>query len=175
MAEKKKKPENLTQTEVEEKEQPVQKEKVSKKESAEQKELAESKDKFLRLAADFDNYKKRTAAEKEALRAIVIADTVQTILPILDNLERAVDSAGDEQSALKDGVVMVLNQAHTAFETLGIESFGQRGDSFDPELHNAVMTCEDDELAEDTIADILQKGYRIGDKIIRHAMVKVVK
>ena len=93
----------------------------------------------------------------------------------MDNLERAVDSAGDEQSALKDGVVMVLNQAHTAFETLGIESFGQRGDAFDPELHNAVMTCEDDELAEDTISDILQKGYRIGDKIIRHAMVKVVK
>lgn len=144
-------------------------------EESTEKELQEAQDKFLRLAADFDNYKKRTTAEKEALRAIVVSDTVQAILPILDNLERAVDSAGEEPSALRDGVVMVLNQARTAFETLGIESFGARGDTFDPQLHNAVMTCSDEELAEDTIADVLQKGYRIGDKIIRHAMVRVVK
>lgn len=139
------------------------------------KELQEAQDKFLHLAADFENYKKRTTAEKEMLRAVVIADTVQAILPILDNLERAVDAVGDEQSSLRDGVVMVLNQARTSFESLGIESFGERGDVFDPQLHNAVMTCSDEELEEDTIANVLQKGYRIGDKIIRHAMVRVVK
>ena len=119
-------------------------------------ELAKAKDQFVRLAADFDNYKKRTEAEKAALRGMVVSDTVQMMLPILDNLERAVSAAADEDSPLKDGVVMVLNQAKTAFENFGVTSFGERGDKFDPTIHNAVMTCRDDELEPDTVATVQQ-------------------
>lgn len=177
--------EEETQTSVEENAE--KKEKKEKKEdkkeekreenseaSKESEELAKAKDMFVRLAADFDNYKKRAAAEKTALRGVVVADTVQMMLPILDNLERAVDAAAEENSPLKDGVVMVLNQAKTSFENFGITSFGERGEKFDPEIHNAIMTCRDDELEPDTIAKVLQKGYKINDRIIRHALVQVV-
>ena len=177
--------EEETQTSVEENAE--KKEKIEKKEdkkeekreenseaSKESEELAKAKDMFVRLAADFDNYKKRAAAEKTALRGVVVADTVQMMLPILDNLERAVDAAAEENSPLKDGVVMVLNQAKTSFENFGITSFGERGEKFDPEIHNAIMTCRDDELEPDTIAKVLQKGYKINDRIIRHALVQVV-
>ena len=177
--------EEETQTSVEEKAE--KKEKKEKKEdkkeekreenseaSKESEELAKAKDMFVRLAADFDNYKRRAAAEKTALRGVVVADTVQMMLPILDNLERAVDAAAEENSPLKDGVVMVLNQAKTSFENFGITSFGERGEKFDPEIHNAIMTCRDDELEPDTIAKVLQKGYKINDRIIRHALVQVV-
>ncbi|MDD6340798.1 MAG: nucleotide exchange factor GrpE [Eubacteriales bacterium] len=177
--------EEETQTSVEEKAE--KKEKKEKKEdkkeekteekseaAKESEELAKAKDMFVRLAADFDNYKKRAAAEKTALRGVVVADTVQMMLPILDNLERAVDAAAEENSPLKDGVVMVLNQAKTSFENFGITSFGERGEKFDPEIHNAIMTCRDDELEPDTIAKVLQKGYKINDRIIRHALVQVV-
>ena len=173
--------EEETQTSVEEKEKKEKKEdkKEEKKEenseaAKESEELAKAKDMFVRLAADFDNYKKRAAAEKTALRGVVVADTVQMMLPILDNLERAVDAAAEENSPLKDGVVMVLNQAKTSFENFGITSFGERGEKFDPEIHNAIMTCRDDELEPDTIAKVLQKGYKINDRIIRHALVQVV-
>lgn len=177
--------EEETQTSVEEKAE--KKEKKEKKEdkkeekkeenseaAKESEELAKAKDMFVRLAADFDNYKKRAAAEKTALRGVVVAETVQMMLPILDNLERAVDAAAEENSPLKDGVVMVLNQAKTSFENFGITSFGERGEKFDPEIHNAIMTCRDDELEPDTIAKVLQKGYKINDRIIRHALVQVV-
>lgn len=177
--------EEETQTSVEEKAE--KKEKKEKKEdkkedkkeeksevAKESEELAKAKDRFVRLAADFDNYKKRAAAEKTALRGVVVADTVQMMLPILDNLERAVEAAAEESSPLKDGVVMVLNQAKTSFENFGITSFGERGEKFDPEIHNAIMTCQDDELEPDTIAKVLQKGYKINDRIIRHALVQVV-
>ena len=177
--------EEETQTSVEEKAE--KKEKKEKKEdkkeekreenseaAKESEELAKAKDMFVRLAADFDNYKKRAAAEKTALRGVVVADTVQMMLPILDNLERAVDAAAEENSPLKDGVVMVLNQAKTSFENFGLTSFGERGEKFDPEIHNAIMTCRDDELEPDTIAKVLQKGYKINDRIIRHALVQVV-
>lgn len=177
--------EEETQTSVEEKAE--KKEKKEKKEdkkeekkeenseaAKESEELAKAKDLFVRLAADFDNYKKRAAAEKTALRGVVVAETVQMMLPILDNLERAVDAAAEENSPLKDGVVMVLNQAKTSFENFGITSFGERGEKFDPEIHNAIMTCRDDELEPDTIAKVLQKGYKINDRIIRHALVQVV-
>lgn len=174
-----------TQTSVEEnaekkekkekKEDKKEEKKEENSESAkESEELAKAKDMFVRLAADFDNYKKRAAAEKTALRGVVVADTVQMMLPILDNLERAVDAAAEENSPLKDGVVMVLNQAKTSFENFGITSFGERGEKFDPEIHNAIMTCRDDELEPDTIAKVLQKGYKINDRIIRHALVQVV-
>ena len=137
------------------------------------KDLEEERDRFIRLAADFDNYKKRTSAEKETLRGAVVCDTMQMMLPIVDNIERALAAAA-ESSPLRDGVDMVYNQAMSAFEKFGIERFGARGDVFDPNIHNAVMTCDDEELDSGAIADVLQPGYRIGDRIIRHALVKVV-
>lgn len=137
--------------------------------------LEAERDKFLRLAADFDNYKKRTAAEKESLRGVVVSDTLQMMLPVIDNIERALAAAGEESTPLRDGVDMVYNQAMDAFEKFGVTRFGARGDVFDPNIHNAVMTCEDDELESGVIADVLQPGYKIGDRIIRHALVKVVE
>ena len=168
--------ENAEKKEKKEKKEDKKEEKKEENSEAakESEELAKAKDMFVRLAADFDNYKKRAAAEKTALRGVVVADTVQMMLPILDNLERAVDAAAEENSPLKDGVVMVLNQAKTSFENFGIASFGERGEKFDPEIHNAIMTCRDDELEPDTIAKVLQKGYKINDRIIRHALVQVV-
>lgn len=168
--------ENAEKKEKKEKKEDKKEEKKEENSEAakEAEELAKAKDMFVRLAADFDNYKKRAAAEKTALRGVVVADTVQMMLPILDNLERAVDAAAEENSPLKDGVVMVLNQAKTSFENFGITSFGERGEKFDPEIHNAIMTCRDDELEPDTIAKVLQKGYKINDRIIRHALVQVV-
>ena len=168
--------ENAEKKEKKEKKEDKKEEKKEQNSEAakESEELAKAKDMFVRLAADFDNYKKRAAAEKTALRGVVVADTVQMMLPILDNLERAVDAAAEENSPLKDGVVMVLNQAKTSFENFGITSFGERGEKFDPEIHNAIMTCRDDELEPDTIAKVLQKGYKINDRIIRHALVQVV-
>ena len=168
--------ENAEKKEKKEKKEDKKEEKREENSEAakESEELAKAKDMFVRLAADFDNYKKRAAAEKTALRGVVVAETVQMMLPILDNLERAVDAAAEENSPLKDGVVMVLNQAKTSFENFGITSFGERGEKFDPEIHNAIMTCRDDELEPDTIAKVLQKGYKINDRIIRHALVQVV-
>lgn len=128
-------------------------------------------DRFIRLAADFDNFKKRSKAEKDGVYANATADAVEKLLPILDNLERAVSAA--EDSPMKAGVEMVLTQALKAFEDMNVFPVGAPGDEFDPQIHNAVMHIEDESLGENTIAEVLQKGYRLGDKVIRHALVKV--
>lgn len=94
-------------------------------------------------------------------------------MPVVDNLERAV-AATEEDSPLKKGVEMVLNQMNSVFAKLGVESYGEKGDAFDPNIHEAVMHGEDEELAENTVSEVFSKGYKIKDKIIRHAMVKVV-
>ena len=135
--------------------------------------IAEEKDRFIRLYADFENYKKRTAAEKESSYLNATAQTLAEILPVVDNLERAV-AATEEDSPLKKGVEMVLNQMNAVFAKLGVESYGEKGDAFDPNIHEAVMHGEDEELAENTVSEVFSKGYKIKDKIIRHAMVKVV-
>lgn len=173
MSEKKKKREPMPEEPV--KKEPEAEEKPDERDVALEnlkKELADSSDKFLRLAADFENYKKRMTAEKMSLRSVVVSDTVQMMLPILDNLQRALDAA-KEDSPLKEGVSMTLVQAQDSFEKFGITSFGERGEDFDPEIHNAVMTTDDAELESGKIAMVLQRGYRIGDKIIRHALVGV--
>lgn len=138
-----------------------------------EKELAEEKDRFLRLYADFENYKKRTAAEKESAYLNATAQTLSEILPIVDNLERAL-SAAEEENPLKKGVEMVLSQVNTTFSKLGVECYGEKGDIFDPNIHEAVMHGEDESFEENTISEVFSKGYKIKDKIIRHAMVKVV-
>ncbi len=128
-------------------------------------------DRFIRLAADFDNFKKRSAAEKSAAYANATADAVAELLPILDNLERAIAAA--EESPMKAGVEMVLTQALKAFENLNVIPVGTPGDAFDPQIHNAVMHVDDESLGENVIAEVFQKGYMLGDKVVRHALVKV--
>ena len=129
-------------------------------------------DQFLRLAAEFDNYRKRTQKEKEASYGNGKADAVAKLLPVYDNLERALNQETAD-AAYKKGVEMTMNQLVSIFTSLGVEIFGNVGEPFDPNIHNAVMHIESDELEENTIATVFQKGFKIGDKVVRFAMVQV--
>ena len=129
-------------------------------------------DSFLRLAADYDNFRKRTIKEKEQSYGNGKADTLAKILPIYDNLERALNQACTDE-AYKKGVEMTMNELVKIFTGLGVEIFGQVGEEFNPEFHNAVMHTEDKSLGENVISQVFQKGFKIGDKIVRFAMVQV--
>ena len=129
-------------------------------------------DQFLRLAAEFDNFRKRTIKEKEASYGNGKADAVTKLLPVYDNLERALNQP-TEDAAYKKGVEMTMNELVKIFTGLGVEIFGEVGQTFDPELHNAVMHIESEELGENTIAAVFQKGFKIGEKVVRFAMVQV--
>ena len=129
-------------------------------------------DAYLRLAAEFDNFRKRTTKEKEASYSYGKADTVAKLLPGYDNLERAMNQETAD-AAYKKGVEMTMTELTKIFTGLGVEIFGKVGDSFNPELHNAVMHIENEELSENTIAAVFQKGFKLGDKVIRFAMVQV--
>ena len=128
-------------------------------------------DAHLRLAAEYDNYRKRSTKEKESAYAEAYCDAIGAILPVIDNLERAL--AYSEGETLTEGVKMTLKQFEDTMERLGMKAYGERGDEFDPKIHNAIMQTEDPELGENRIAAVLQKGYCKGEKIIRHAMVTV--
>ena len=130
------------------------------------------KEQFLRLAAEYDNYRKRTAKEKEGLWTSAKADTVQAFLPVYDNLERALkqDTA---DAAFKKGVEMTMDQLKEIFAKLGVSEIPALGQTFDPNLHNAVMHIEDESLGENTIAQVFRSGFTLGDKVIRFAMVQV--
>ena len=129
-------------------------------------------DSFLRLAAEFDNFRKRTVKEKEASYGNGKADAVEKMLPVYDNLERALNQP-TEDAAYKKGVELTMNELVKIFTGLGVEIFGAVGDSFDPNLHNAVMHTEDESLGENVIAQVFQKGFKVGEKIVRFAMVQV--
>ncbi len=129
-------------------------------------------DQFLRLAAEFDNFRKRTIKEKEASYGNGKADAVAKMLPIYDNLERALNQETAD-TAYKKGVELTMTELVKIFAGLGVEIFGEVGEGFDPELHNAVMHIESEELGENTIAAVFQKGFKIGDKVVRFAMVQV--
>jgi len=130
------------------------------------------RDAHLRVAAEFDNFRKRTVKEKEASYGNGKADAVAKILPIYDNLERALNQETAD-TAYKKGVELTMNELVRIFTSLGVEIFGNVGDAFDPNLHNAVMHIESEELEENTISQVFQKGFKIGDKIVRFAMVQV--
>ena len=130
------------------------------------------RDAHLRVAAEFDNFRKRTVKEKEASYGNGKADAVAKILPIYDNLERALNQP-TEDAAYKKGVEMTMNELVKILNGLGVEIFGNVGDEFDPNLHNAVMHIDSEELGENVIAQVFQKGFKIGDKIVRFAMVQV--
>ena len=130
------------------------------------------RDAHLRVAAEFDNFRKRTVKEKEASYGNGKADAVAKMLPVYDNLERALNQETSD-AAYKKGVEMTMNELVKIFTSLGVEIFGNVGDTFDPNLHNAVMHIDSEELGENTVAAVFQKGFRIGDKVVRFAMVQV--
>ena len=130
------------------------------------------RDAHLRIAAEYDNFRKRTIKEKEASYGNGKADAVAKMLPVYDNLERALNQETTD-AAYKKGVEMTMNELVKIFTGLGVEIFGQPGDEFDPNLHNAVMHTEDENFGENTISMVFQKCFKIGEKVVRFAMVQV--
>ena len=134
-------------------------------------EIAELNDKYMRMAAEYDNFRKRRAKEKEGIYADAYGDALTSILPIIDNLERAVGITDAEGVA--KGLEMTLKGAADALTRMGVEAFGAEGDQFDPNMHSAMMMVDDENHKEGEIVTVFQKGYKKGDKIIRYAMVTV--
>lgn len=137
------------------------------------KELEEKNDHLLRLAAEYDNFRKRSQREKEAVYSDVKANVLGDLLPVIDNFERAIDGAGEDIESFKKGVEMILNQLKDVFKKHGVEAFGEVGEAFDPNFHNAVMHIESEELGENVIEQVFSKGYKVGEKVIRPATVRV--
>ena len=138
------------------------------------KQLAEEHDQYLRLAAEYDNYRKRTAKEKEGIYANAKIDTIKGMLPVYDNLERGLaqfDAEDDDPH--KKGLEMIFNQYKEALTKLGVTPIDCVGKVFDPERHNAVMHIEDESCGENTVVEVLQQGFMLGDKVLRFAIVKV--
>ena len=135
-------------------------------------QVAQQEDKFLRLAAEYDNYRRRTAKEKESIWSEAKADAAVAFLPVYDNLERALKQETADE-AYKKGVEMTMTQLKEVLTKLGIEEIPALGEPFDPNLHNAVMHVEDEGAGENTIVDVFQTGFKSGDKVVRFAMVKV--
>ncbi len=136
------------------------------------KELSEQKDKYLRLMAEYDNFRKRSSKEKLDIYPEATAKAVEAFLPMADNFERAALAETSDEK-YKSGVLMIFNQLGDAFKKLGIEVIDRVGEEFDPNLENAVSKIEDENLGENVVASVYQKGYKKGDKIIRPAMVVV--
>lgn len=136
-------------------------------------EFDEYKQQHLRVLAEYDNFRKRTAAEKTAIYNNAVSDTVQAILPIADNIGLALNQENASGEDMRKGVEMIEAQIKAAFEKLGIEETGAVGESFDPNLHNAVAHVEDEALGENVISAVFQKGYTLSGRVVRHAMVQV--
>lgn len=154
------------------KEEPAREEAKPSELDSVKEQLAKEHDGYLRLAAEYDNFRKRSQKEKDELYTVIKAETVGKFLPVYDNLERALaQETADE--AYKKGVEMTMNQLVKVMESLGVTSFGEIGEAFDPTRHNAVMHVEEEGLGENVIAEVFQKGFVVGEKVIRFAMVKV--
>lgn len=135
-------------------------------------ELGNQKNSYLRLAAEYDNYRKRTQQEKLSLYADATAKAVEKLLPLLDSINAAL-AAPTESESERQGIELIANQLKKCLEDLGVEGFGETGEAFDPMIHNAISRTDSEELPQSSIAMVFQKGFRIGDKIIRPAMVQV--
>ena len=135
--------------------------------------LAAQNDTYLRLAAEYDNFRRRSQKEREGIYTDAVSDCLGEFLPLLDNLGRAAEASGDAEQ-VRVGLEMTKKSADALLEKMGVEAFGEAGDTFDPQLHNAVMHGEDESRGENEISDVFQRGYRRGDRVIRYAMVKVV-
>jgi len=170
------------ETEVEQNTEPAEekKEKKTKKESKKDTAIKEAvdeavkveKDKYMRLLAEYDNFRKRSQKERDGLYTDIKADTVMKFLPVYDNLERALKQETSDE-AYRKGVEMIMNQLKSTMEKLGVTEIESLGEKFDPAKHNAVMHVEDESLGENEIVEVFQQGFKLGDKIIRFAMVKV--
>ena len=134
--------------------------------------VADVNDKYLRLAAEYDNYRKRTAKEKESIYGDAKADTIKPLLAVYDNLERGI-AQYDEADVHRQGLKLILRQFTETLTKLGVTEIEAQGQPFDPEKHNAVMHVEDESAGENTVVEVFQKGFMIGDKVLRFAMVKV--
>ncbi len=137
-----------------------------------EKELDDTKQQLLRVTAEYANFRKRSEKEKNESFSFAISKAVSEILPAIDNLERAISNEQGDYEGLKKGVEMTYDGLINALEKLGVKAYGESGDSFDPNFHNAVMHIEDEELESNVIVDVFQKGYKINDKVVRPAMVK---
>lgn len=136
-------------------------------------ELETQKDLYLRLAAEYDNYRKRTEKDRLLIYGDAIANTVVNVLPIADSLDAAVKSFSNAPAEYKTGISLLVNQLGISFRKLGVEPFGIEGDTFNPEGYEAISHIEDDSLGENVVVEVLRKGYKLKDKVIRCAMVKV--
>ena len=137
------------------------------------KQLDSVKDQFVRLTAEYDNYRKRTTKEKDNIYQDAKADTVKAFLAVYDNLERAVATEGDENSPHKKGLEMIFAQYKDILKSLGVEEIAAKGQPFDPEKMNAVMHIDDEAFGENEVAQVFQAGFEMGDKVIRYAIVQV--
>lgn len=146
---------------------------VLRKQLEEEKARAdEINDKYLRVAAEYENFRKRTQNERNNIYKDAVADTLGGLLPILDNLQYAAKYSGGDAEKVAEGLTMILSKLPETLEKMNIKAFGEAGEEFDPNLHNAVLHVEDESFGENVIAEVLQCGYMYGDKVLRYAMVK---
>lgn len=138
-----------------------------------QKALDEKNEQFLRLCAEYDNFRKRSQKEKQDVYSSSQAEIIKALLPVLDNFDRAAENKDCSFEDYKKGIDLIFAQLGEILKKLGVEAYGERGEDFDPNIHNAVMTVEDSELGENQIASVFSKGYKMGDRIIREAVVQV--
>lgn len=153
-------------------EAPRQEKEKKPEKPSEAEELAALNDKYLRLCAEYDNFRKRSQRERDSLYADIKAETLKKFLPVYDNLVRALEQPTSDE-AYRRGVEMIMSQFNSTMEKLGVSEIESLGQKFDPSLHNAVMHVDDEEKGENEIVEVFQKGFKMGDKVIRFAMVKV--
>lgn len=163
------KEENTTVETVEENKEPTMEEKLEEA----QKQAKDNLDKYIRQLAEFENFRKRSNSEKTAMYSNGVRDTVEKLLPVIDNFERAVEAADDKEDPMYKGVEMILKQFMEILENLGVKEIPSKGEPFDPNVHSAVMHVDDESCDENVVVEVFQKGYTLGDKVIRPSMVKV--
>ena len=140
-----------------------------------EKELADTKDSYMRVLAEYDNFRKRTQKEKESAYNDSKASTLALLLPVIDNFDRAIDNKTDDIEAYRKGIEMTYNQLKDIFNKLDVVAFAEVGEEFNPEIHNAVMTIENPDLPENSIAAVFEKGYKMGDRVLRFASVQITQ
>lgn len=160
-------PEEVVEEVAEEVAEPTAEEKLTE-------ELAAEHDRLLRVMAEYDNFRKRSQKEKEQAYGDTKASTIGEFLPVYDNFMRAMSAEATDLDSFKKGIEMIFNQYGETLKKLGVEAFGEKGEAFDPNIHNAVMHGEDENLPENSISDVFSTGYKMGDRVIRPAVVKVV-
>ena len=164
------------ETKSEKKDEKKDKKKEKKKDADKTAELeaqlAAANDRYLRICAEYDNFRRRSLKEKDSLYGDIKADTVQKFLPVYDNLERALKQSTEDE-AYRTGVELIMSQFEQTLEKLGVTPVESLGQTFDPALHNAVMHVDDEQKGENEIVEVFQQGFKLGDKVIRFAMVKV--